>query len=82
VKATNGRQPTNAVWDTLNRRRRDPVGCSFCAVGDEPMALQDAQAVVDEGRAVGAELQIRECPQVPDRVHVVPPPDDETEPQT
>lgn len=83
VTATNGRQPTNALWDALDRRRRlDLANCSFCHAGDDPMALPDARAVIDDGRTVGVTFEIWECTQVPNRVHVVFPPDDEAEPQT
>jgi hypothetical protein len=82
VRAANGRQPTNAVWDALNRRRRpDPAACPFCDVDNESMTLQDALAIIDNGRTVGATFEIRACAQVPARVHVVFPPDDETEPR-
>ena len=46
------------------------------------MVLPDAQAVIYDGRTVGVTFEIWECTQVPDRVHAVFPPDDETEPQT
>jgi hypothetical protein len=47
------------------------------------MTLQDAlAAVVADGKTDAAGFEIRECTQVPDRVHVVFPPDDETGPRT
>jgi len=81
VRSTNGRQSTNAVWDALNRRRRpDQAACPICDVDNEPMTPQDAQSVIDDGRTMGATFEIRECTEVPDRVHVVFPPND-TEPR-
>jgi hypothetical protein len=44
------------------------------------MTPQDAQSVIDDGRTMGATFEIRECTEVPDRVHVVFPPND-TEPR-
>jgi hypothetical protein len=48
----------------------------ICAVDLDPMTRREALEIRDEGRMVGATVEIRRCAQVVDLVHVVFPDDE------